>query len=147
MLAVVLLGTFVHYGADGPRRSYPSPGSIDANYDSHVGEEAFLLATVTEVSETGVVTLRVRGTGSPYELSARGVDASVSSGALVQIHGDLGPDREVSVRNVVVVNETQSAELYKYAISVVGALLVLVFFFRYWTVDTNSLAFEVRRDG
>lgn len=56
MLVVVLLGTFVHYGADGPRRSYPSPGSIDANYDSHVGEEAFLLATVTEVSETGVVT-------------------------------------------------------------------------------------------
>jgi len=146
VLVGLLLGTFVHYGANGPRRGYPSPGSIDAEYDAHVGETVFLLAEVAEIDD-GSATLRVRGTGSPYELRAVGLAPPITPGALIQVYGELGADRTVAVSNAVVVNPSRTAELTKYGLSALGAALALALFFWYWRVDLASLGFEVRRDG
>jgi len=45
---------------------------------------------------------------------------------------------------VRVVNPAGSSEAYKYAVSAVGAVLVLALFFKYWRVDHRTLTFEVR---
>jgi hypothetical protein len=65
----------------------------------------------------------------------------------MQVRGRLAPDRTVVAERVLVVNPYSWSEPYKYAVSVVGAALVLVVFFREWRPDVDALAFEVRDDG
>jgi len=50
----------------------------------------------------------------------------------------------VDAETVRVVNPAGASETYKYAVSAVGALLVVALFFRYWRVDIETLTFEVR---
>ena len=56
-------------------------------------------------------------------------------------------ERTVDAERIVVVNHSRSAMWYKYGVSVIGAGLVLIAFFKYWQIDTDTWCFEVRRNG
>ncbi|MFC7197221.1 hypothetical protein ACFQL4_25575 [Halosimplex aquaticum] len=62
----------------------------------------------------------------------------------MQIHGTLQTGHTIAAANVEVVNPAGGSKLYKYAVSSVGAVLVLALFFRRWRFDPEALAFETR---
>lgn len=153
-LVAVVVGLGVHYESADERHSpYPTTTELAEDYDAHVGADALVFGTVRDQSVRGnatppnQATIEVESDEGPFEMTVHGFDADVRRGGTVQVYGVLEPDRTMDARNVVVVNPAGSSNLYKYAISAVGAALVLVVFFREWRFDTDSLAFEVRDDG
>lgn len=146
VLAAALGGAFVHYGASYEQQwPYPTQTELGEDYDAHLGQETLVFGTVESNTETG---LRIRVDTASGPLSMRVPDARVDvrPGGVVQVYGTVAPDSVLDAENVAVVNGAGDAELYKYAVSAVAALAILVGFFRYWTVDTDAWAFEVR-DG
>jgi hypothetical protein len=166
-LAVALLGLCVHYDATAP---VGTPGNEDVAtaYERHVGETVTVSVVVRDASggpgSGGETTSAADATGTPGESNAtatgvlrgferfgpvtvRGADRVADPGGTMQVRGRLAPDRTVVAERVLVVNPYSWSEPYKYAVSVVGAVLVLVVFFREWRPDVDALAFEVRDDG
>jgi len=166
-LAVALLGLCVHYDATAP---VGTPGNEDVAtaYERHVGETVTVSVVVRDASggpgSGGETTSAADATGTPGESNAtatgvlrgferfgpvtvRGADRVADPGGTMQVRGRLAPDRTVVAERVLVVNPYSWSEPYKYAVSVVGAALVLVVFFREWRPDVDALAFEVRDDG
>jgi hypothetical protein len=150
-VAVLLLGLVfamgVHYGATaGEHWPYPSSDALAEDYDRHVGEQAFLFGTVESVS-AGTARLSVESTTGSFPLTVQNFDANVDPGGVMQVLGTLQPDHAMRAEAVRVVNPAGSSTLYKYVTSLVGALLVVVAFFRYWQTDWATLSIEVRADG
>jgi len=148
-LAGLLLGMGVHYGAvEDDHWPYPDEDAIATHPETHVGEEVFLFGTVTAVeADAETATIRVKADSGSFSLSVQSLDRAVEPGGVVQVLGELTAERTVDAERVVVVNSSSGAEWYKYAVSVIGAALVLVAFFWYWRVDRDTWTFEVRRDG
>ncbi|MBX0325399.1 hypothetical protein EGH21_20440 [Halomicroarcula sp. F13] len=149
LLLSVLGASFVHYEATEDQRwPYPDADELAADYDTYVGKQAFLFGEVTAVDADGAAfTIKVEATGEIITLSVNGSDADVERGGTVQVYGTLEPDRTVDAQVVRVVNASTGALLYKYGASLVGVLLFLVLFARYWRVDTGRWVLEARRDG
>ena len=164
VLVAALSGLFVHYGASADsHQRYPSNGEIATAYEDHVGETVQITGVVRSPTANGsgegsdtangsdgtnaTMTIVLRGFGSFGTLTVRGADRTAASGGTVQVIGTLETDRTVTAERVLPVNPHSWSEPYKYAVSVVGAVLILVAFFHEWRVDTGSLAFEVREDG
>lgn len=80
-------------------------------------------------------------------MSVRSFDVQVEPGGTVQVYGTLRPNNIIKAERVVVVNPARTSKWYKYAVSVVGALLVVIMFFRWWRFDPVTLAFERRNNG
>lgn len=148
-LVALLVGMGVHYGAvEADRWPYPDEDDLASQPAEHVGEEVFLFGTVTAVdSDAGTATIRVEADTGPFSLSVQSFDRAVQPGGVVQVLGELTAERTVEADRVVVVNASSGAEWYKYSVSVLGAMLVLLAFFRYWRVDRDTWTFEVRHDG
>lgn len=146
VLLGAVLGLCIHYGsALDDRWPYPGSGEIDDDYGEYVGEKTLLWATVERVDRaegTARVTTDYPGGTLPMEI--RDFDAAVRPGGSVQVYGTLGPDRTLVADRVVVVNPAGTSPLYKYATSLVGALLVLVLFFRNWRIKPRELSVEAR---
>lgn len=153
MLFVVLVGAVVGLAAyhdveAGAHEPYPNSTAIYEDYSAHVGEETLLFGTVTDVDESGAeARIRVDTDQGPLRMSVQPFDVQVQPGGVVQVYGRLNPDRVIRASNVEVVNPAGGSKAYKYAISAVGAVLILAYFFRDWQFDPNALAFEVRDDG
>jgi len=151
-VAVVLLGAVfglaVHYDATEERRwDSPTDDELAADYDAHVGERALLFGTVEQVDrDAGTATVRVEHDGGEFTMLLRGFHGDVDPGGAVQAYGRLGPDRTMAVEESVVVNRDGGAALYKYAVSVVGAVGILALFFRRWRVDVSALSFVPREN-
>ena len=148
VLAGLLFGSFVHYDATYDSKwPYTENGNLVTAYDDHVGEQTLLFGTVLE-SDGTTMQIRVESDIRPFDVTVTNASQTADPGGVVQVFGTLQPSPQtVAAENVVVVNQAGSSNLYKYAVSAVGALLILVLFFRYWTVDTDVWAFEVRDDG
>ena len=152
VLALVLVGAVfglcVHHDGATDRWSSPTTEEIDADYDRHVGETVLLFGTVEDVDEDAdTATIRVDHDDGEFGIVLNGFDADVKPGADDQAYGTLEHDRRMTVQETVVVNESGGAELYKFGVSVAGAALVLVLFFRHWRLDIDTLGFEVRDDA
>lgn len=144
LVAAVALG--VHYDVAGPPYPYPGPTEVATDYDEHVGSAVFLFAAVESV-DRGRTTARVEvgHAAGTLGLTVSNFDApAVRPGGTVQVYGILRPDARIDATNVVVVNPTASTDHEKYLLSAVGGVLVLVVFFRRWTVDTEALGFVPR---
>jgi hypothetical protein len=147
VLAVVALG--IHYDtSDSYVLSSPDGEDLVREYDAHHGETVLVFGRVVDTdrdaeSATVVVSTAV-GTVRP---TVSNVDADVQPGGVVQVYGTVRPGPAIEASNVVVVNPSGSSDAYKYAVSAVGAVLVVVAFFRRWAVDTDDWTFEVRSDG
>jgi hypothetical protein len=149
-VAVLLLsalgGLFVHEDATSDARTpYPAPHELAADYDSYVGERILVFGEVLD-RDGETVTLEAESEGVTIELRVTGVRATVAPGGVLQVYGDLGPDRTMTAERVVVVNDSGGAEWYKYVVSAVGALGFLIAFGRYWRIDTETWTLEAR-DG
>ena len=147
VLVGVVFGLGVHYdAAEAGHSPYPSSTEIAVNYDAHVGEEAFVFGRVLTVDDNRA-TIEVDSDRGVFQLTVDGFGKEVQTGGVVQVYGTLRPDRTINAENTVVVNPAEESNRYKYAVSTVGAALVLAAFLRKWRFDTDSLAFEVRGDG
>ncbi|CCQ33095.1 hypothetical protein HLRTI_002983 [Halorhabdus tiamatea SARL4B] len=145
----LLVGMGVHYGAvEDDHWPYPDEDALASQPAEHVGEEVFLFGTVTAVDgDAGTATISVEADSGSFSLSVQSFDRTVEPGGVVQVLGELTTERTVDAERVVVVNSSSGAEWYKYGVSVLGAVLLVVAFFRYWRIDRDTWTFEVRRDG
>ncbi|WP_121821397.1 hypothetical protein [Halostella salina] len=148
VLLAAVLGLCVHFDATEERRwDSPTEDELAADYDAHVGERALLFGTVERIDrDAGTATVRVEHDGGEFTIRLRSVRADVAPGGLVQAYGRLGPGRTMTVSETVVVERDGGAALYKYAVSLVGAVGILALFFRRWRVDVATLSF-VPREG
>lgn len=145
LLVGLTLGAGVHYEAtDESHWPYPTDDQIGAEYERHVGERTLLFGDITAVDGPSTITVSVEADTGPFALTAHGVDADVRPGGTVQLFGTLRSDHHMTAERVVVVNPAGGSFVYKYAVSLVGALLVLAAFFRSWAFDVDRLRFEPR---
>lgn len=151
VVIVILLGGLVGLGAyyDASYEAhwpYPTSEEIDEDYDQHVGEHALIFGTVIS-DEGGVAQIRVFHESGSFVMTVQGTPIEAQPGGFVQVYGTLAAGNTITADRVVVVNRDASSSTYKYSVSLIGALLVLVVFFRYWRIDTRSLSIEERTDG
>jgi len=151
LLGVVLLGLLLvgmgnHYETSFEDNwPYPTGDALDADYETHVDEQTFLTGTVQTVDrENETVEILVETEHGQLPLTVSGVCRSIQPGGALQVYGTVEPDHHLAANNVVVVNPAGSSKAFKYAVSLVGALLVVGLFFRHWRVDTDDVGFEVR---
>lgn len=146
-LVALLCGSFVHYDiAEDRTDPYPETERLVTDYDAHVGERTLLFGTVQSVTD-GTLVIDVDSDAGTVTMTVPDADADVRPGGVVQVYGTLEPDRTIRPERTVVVNGDGGAELYKYAVSAVGALAVVGLFGRHWRLDTEAWALEVREDG
>jgi hypothetical protein len=144
LVVVCGVGIGVHYDATFEEEwPYPTDDELATDYDTHVGQKTFLFGTVVSVGDE-MGRIRVDADAGTYTLRARSFDAAVDPGGTVQLLGVVRSDGVLVADRVVVVESSGGSRLYKYGVSVLGAGLVLVAFFRHWRIDTERLAFEVR---
>lgn len=147
LLVVVLFGTFVHYDAvEDEHDPYPTEEALAEQYNAHGGERTLLFGTVQSIGNDQFV-IEIESDVGPFEITVRDGSVPVEPGGVVQVYGTLGPERTIDPSRVEVVNRSGGSALYKYGVSALGALLVAVLFGRFWRVDTDSWALEVREDG
>ena len=146
LVVVCVAGMGVHYDTRyADQWPYPTGDELATDYDAHVGQETFLFGTVVSVDDD-TARVRVDADAGAYTLRVRSFDAAVEPGGVVQLLGTVRPNGVLVADRIAVVNPSSGAQLYKYGVSVVGAALVLVAFFRHWRVDTDRLTL-VARDG
>ncbi|APX96592.1 single stranded DNA-binding domain-containing protein [Natronorubrum daqingense] len=144
-----LLGLCVHYGGTyDDNWPHPSGDQLQDDPDAAVGERVLLFGSVESVEDD---TLEIHVTDSEgrvaVELEIDGVDESVASGGTVQVYGVLEDDQTMTPDETVVVEEDDRAFEYKLATSLVGVVLAIAYFCRYWRIDWTTVAFEPRSGG
>lgn len=151
VLSGALFGLAVYHDAGADERvDHPTQREVIESYDTWVGRATTLNGVVRQTGAGGF-TMEVFRSASlrpePLLVDVGGTIPTVDTGWTVHAYGTLGPDRTMTAERVVVVNRGGSARAFKLGLSAVGALLVLVLFFRNWTVDVEELAFVPKRDG
>jgi hypothetical protein len=146
LVGLLVLGMGSHYDANYETHwPYPTEGALETEYASHVGDRMFLTGTVQAVDrENATVEILVETGQGRLPLTVGGVESTVQPGGALQVYGTVKPDRHLAADRVVVVNPARSSIVFKYGVSVVGALLVVVLFLKRWRFDTDGLGFEVR---
>lgn len=138
----------VHYDtAAGEHWPYPDSTDLKTTPEQYAGERVFLFGTVERFDESAeTAQIRVESDAGPFtvDVTAFETQRDVQRGGVVQVVGEFQSGYVVTAENVRVVNPAGSSDLYKYAVSLVAAVLVLVLFFRYWRVNIRDLSFEVR---
>jgi hypothetical protein len=141
-----LVGMGVHYEANATNHwSYPTGDDFENAYAEQVGEQALVYGTVTQ-SRPDESTLVIESSSGAdvKEFVVGGVDVGVQPGGVVQVYGTVRPEQKIAGESVVVVNRSGDSLAYKYGVSLVGAILLVVLFFRCWRVNWAEFAFEVR---
>jgi hypothetical protein len=142
LLVAALGGLFVHEDVTSDARTpYPEPHELEADYDSYVGDRILVFGEVLD-RDGDEMTIEAESEGVTIELRVTGVTASFEPGGILQVYGDLVPDRTMTAERVVVVNDSGGAEWYKYVVSAVGTVGFLIAFGRYWRVDTETWTLE-----
>ena len=122
---------------------YANSDDVVTEYDSHIDDDVFLFGTVKSVTGD-TVRFTIESDGKTRELRVQESGVAVTKGGVVQVVGTLRPNGLVAAEIVAVVNPAGASKLYKYAVSLVGAALVLVMFFRHWTVNLRKRRLEVK---
>jgi hypothetical protein len=148
LLFVTLIVSGIHYdSASDAYYPYPDNHELKNAPASHVGSDVFVFGVVEQRNVAGS-TADIRVDSSAGEFTIQVTDfapeGSVESGGIVQVYGTFQGEYRIDAQNVRVINPNGNSNLYKYAVSVLGAGLILVLFFRYWRVDIRKLAIEAR---
>lgn len=141
VLAGLLFGLFVHYGAAAPRHDdSPTGPALNNSYETHIGDHIYRWARITAVRDETIV---VRS-GS-LTLTVLDRPPTAEEGDAVQIDGRLAQDHRV-VPDRIVVSDARKLT-YMYVISAIGGLWAAGFFYRQWTVDWQSYSITSREDS
>lgn len=145
-LLSVAVASGVHYDALYDEKwPYPTDEALSTDYEEYVGEQVLLFGDVESIDPTADrATIEVDSDNGPFAVTVEGIDADVEPGGVVQVYGTVRPGHTIAASNVVVVEASSENRLYKFAASGVGAVLVLVAFFRYWRIDWAARTFEPR---
>jgi hypothetical protein len=146
LLGGVLLASGIYYESVEPHHwPYPDEDQLAADDGEYTGERVLLFGTVERV-DPGDRTARnaVEADEETFTATVQRFDAAVEPGGVVQVYGTVRPNRAVLADRVRVVNPTGRSNRYKYAVSAIGALVVLIAFCRRWKIDRESLAFVSR---
>jgi len=140
-LCLALVGLAVAFGVQfAGSDAYPDPAAIDADYATHVGETVHLWGRVVATSDGSVVlgfgTLELRVTEPP--------PSAVEPGDLIQVYGQLRPDRRFDTVAYHAVSLTR--QTYMYGVSVVGGTVAAGAFLYRWRIDRDGWQF-VPREG
>ncbi len=174
LLGLVFVSGVHYDTAEADHWPYPTPEELETAPDQHSDQRVFLFGTVERLDETaGTARIRVESDEGPFVVDVTGFETErdVRPGGTVQIVGEFQPGYSdccqscrihrttaygrtgtqlqqslyvVSAERVRVANSAGSSLLYKYVVSVIAALLVLILFFRYWRADVGMLSFEAR---
>ena len=102
------------------------------------------MQSVNATDNTAIITVE-HDTGT-FDLRVTTLDATVDPGGTIQVYGTLQPEYTIAAQSTVVVNPAGSSTTYKYAVSALGALLILAAFARQWRFDRAALGFVPRGD-
>lgn len=149
LLFVTVVGMGAYYESVEDRHwPYPSTDHLVTSYGDHVGDQTFLFGTVERVDrEDRRARIVADSDHGEFAMTVDRFGADVEPGGIVQVYGTLEPDRRMTADEVVVVNPGARSNHYKYAVSLLGALLVVVAFFRHWRIDPDALTLQPRNDG
>lgn len=140
-LCLALVALAVGFGVQfNGSDAYPDADAIDANYDAHVGETVHLWAGVVGERDGRLVvavgSLRLQVTDPQ--------PSAVEAGDLIQVYGELRPNRRLETRAYHV--QTPDDRRYMYGVSLVGVTLTAAAFLRRWRVDLDRWQFVPRED-
>jgi hypothetical protein len=142
LVVAIIGGMGVHYESNVTTHwPYPTDEELATEYDAHIGEMTLLFGTVESTTDD-TATITVESNEGDYGLRIRAFEAAVSEGGVVQVFGEVRPNSEIVANNVVVVNPAGSSRGYKYAVSLVGAGLVVALFFRHRRVNLEKRRLE-----
>lgn len=150
LVAVVLVGLAlaggVHYDAvEADHWPYPTADQVSDDPDQYVGEQVILFGTVVSVDPvTETARIEVTSHSGPFTMHIQSFQAPVEIGGVVQVYGTIESDHTLVASSVVIVEETPADRRFKYGVSVLGPLLALAAFFRYWRVEWSTMTFEPR---
>ncbi len=163
LIGLVFGVNFLYVGLDF--RSYPSTDEIIGDQRAVNGHEVFVFEEVELIDHDrqritivledeyfaglglGGVELETR---DQHELTVFLANASVigtiEDGSYLQIHGTLRDDSTViDAQSVIVEHQHKGDWVYSYGISLIGAFIALLFFFRHWKITRTG--FVLRRDA
>lgn len=148
VLLVAAAGLCLHYGVTYDENwPHPTGDQLEGDVDDFAGDRVLLVGEVQAVDETrDELTVAVTDSADDVvlELEVHDVDEAVEPGGVVQVYGVLGADRTMTPTETVVVDESPTATLYKYAVSVVGVVLAGGYFLAHWRIVPRRLGFEPR---
>lgn len=138
----------IHYASVEANHSpYPTEEELKTDSGAYIGEQVFVFGTVESVEgQEYTATIRIDSDkGSVIaQVDDFATQRHVEPGGIVQVYGTWQESNVIAAENVRVVNPTGSTNVYKYAVSGIAAVVILVLFFRYWRVNIRDIGFEVR---
>ena len=143
-----VLGMGVHYGAEAATHyPYPDTADLKLSPEEYAGAQVFVFGTVEEMNrEENTARIRIDTDEGQFtaEVTRFSTQRTVQPSGVIQVVGTFQGRYGIEADNVRVVNPTGSSDIYKYVVSVVAALLLVVLFFQYWRVNIRALSVEAR---
>jgi hypothetical protein len=144
VISVLLIGGVlslgVHYDVQADSYDpYPDTEDLKVSPEEYVDRQVFVFGTVEELSEE-------QNDNGPFtaDIERFSTQRGVQSGGVVQVYGTFQGEYLIQADNIRVVNPAGSSNIYKYAVSIVAAILIIILFFRYWSLNLQTLSFEVK---
>jgi hypothetical protein len=138
----------IHYDVQaGNHYPYPDTTDLKVSPEEYVDRQVFVFGTVKEIGgEQNTATIRIETDEGPFtaEVNRFSTQRGVQPGGVVQVYGTFQGEYLIQADNVRVVNPAGSSNIYKYAVSIVAAILIMILFFRYWNLNLQTLSFEVK---
>jgi hypothetical protein len=138
----------VHYDSNaGTHYPYPDSTELKVSPETHTGTEVFVFGTVEAINEAqNTARIRIETDEGPFtvEVTKFSTQRNVQPGGVVQVVGTFQAESGIEADTVRVVNAAGSSNIYKYAVSLVAAVLIVVLFFQYWRVNIRTLSIAPR---
>jgi hypothetical protein len=152
VISVLLIGGVaslgIHYDVqEDSYDPYPDTENLKIAPEEYIDRQVFVFGTVEELSEEqNTATIRIETDNGPFtaDIERFSTQRGVQSGGVVQVYGTFQGEYLIQADNVRVVNPAGSSNIYKYAVSIVAVVLIMILFFRYWSLNLQTLGFEVK---
>jgi hypothetical protein len=143
-----ILGMGVHYGTEeGAHYPYPDNADLKTSPNSYTSTQVFVFGTVEATNEDqDTARIRIESDQGPFTAEVRkfSTQRNIQTGGSVQVFGTFQGEYLIEADNVRVVNPSGASNIYKYIVSGIAAVLILVAFFQYWRVNIRTLSFEAK---
>jgi hypothetical protein len=134
----------VHYDSNaGTHYPYPDSADLKVSSETHTGTEVFVFGTIEELNEAqNTARIRIDTDEGPFtvEVTKFSTQRNVQPGGVVQVVGTFQSESVIEADTVRVVNSAGSSKSYKYVVSLVAAVFIVVLFFQYWRVNVRTLS-------